>query len=54
MRIKQNNLDADLIHIGIDFVKINDAEAAQRFNVMSTPSLVYFRKRLPIVYDGKG
>lgn len=38
---------------GIDFVKINDPDAAQRFNILHTPALVYFRKKVPLVYDGE-
>lgn len=38
---------------GIDFVKINDPDAAHRFNILQTPALVYFRKKVPLVYDGE-
>ena len=37
---------------GIDFVKISDEEAAQKYHILHTPALVYFRKRLPIIYEG--
>ncbi|XP_018017937.1 uncharacterized protein LOC108674456 isoform X2 [Hyalella azteca] len=46
------NIDEQVDQFGIDFVKINDPEAAQRFNVLHTPALVYFRKKIPLVYDG--
>ena len=37
---------------GIDFVKINDDEAAKKYGIINTPALIYFRKRTPMVYDG--
>lgn len=42
--------EADLF--GIDFVKINSEEAAEKYNIVVFPSLVYFRKRVPMLYDG--
>lgn len=38
---------------GIDFVKINDDETAKKYGIVHTPALIYFRKRTPMVYDGK-
>nr|XP_045619924.1 uncharacterized protein LOC123771446 isoform X4 [Procambarus clarkii] len=46
------NIDDEVDMFGIDFVKINDPDAAQRFNILHTPALVYFRKKMPLVYDG--
>lgn len=46
------NIDDEVDMFGIDFVKINDPDAAQRFNIIHTPALVYFRKKTPLVYDG--
>lgn len=43
----------DVSSSGIDFVKINDPDAAHRFNILHTPALVYFRKKVPLVYDGE-
>lgn len=34
-------------------VKINHPEAAGKFNIINFPSLVYFRKKVPLLYDGK-
>ncbi|KAI4502300.1 hypothetical protein M0802_002212 [Mischocyttarus mexicanus] len=42
--------EADLF--GIDFVKISNPETAEKYNVLNIPSLVYFRKRTPLIYDG--
>lgn len=38
--------------LGIDFVKINDDEAAKKYGIVHAPALIYFRKRTPMVYDG--
>lgn len=38
---------------GIDMVKISDQEAAARYNIIHTPALLYFRKRVPLLYDGR-
>ncbi|XP_066956725.1 uncharacterized protein [Macrobrachium rosenbergii] len=46
------NIDDEVDMFGIDFVKINDPDAALRFNILHTPALVYFRKKTPLVYDG--
>ncbi|XP_055690225.1 uncharacterized protein LOC129793827 isoform X4 [Lutzomyia longipalpis] len=42
--------EADLF--GIDFVKIASAEAVEKYEVVNIPSLIYFRKRVPVLYDG--
>ncbi len=34
-------------------VKISDSEAAVKYNIINTPALVYFRKRIPLIYDGE-
>jgi hypothetical protein len=34
-------------------VKINQPETAQKYNIVNSPSLVYFRKKVPLLYDGK-
>ena len=46
------NIDDEADVYGVDFVKNNEALAAKQYNVYHTPALVYFRKRIPIVYDG--
>lgn len=45
-------IDDDTDLFGIDFVKINDFQAARRHNVHQFPTLVYFRKQTPSYYDG--
>lgn len=42
--------EADLF--GIDFVKISSPEAAEKYGIINLPSLTYFRKKTPIIYDG--
>ncbi|XP_029175153.1 uncharacterized protein LOC114943658 isoform X2 [Nylanderia fulva] len=42
--------EADLF--GIDFVKISSSEAAEKYGILNVPSLVYFRKKTPLTYDG--
>ncbi|XP_076765990.1 hulk isoform X1 [Xylocopa sonorina] len=42
--------EADLF--GIDFVKVLSTEAAEKFGILNVPSLVYFRKKTPLIYDG--
>ncbi|KAF5299208.1 hypothetical protein FQA39_LY02381 [Lamprigera yunnana] len=45
-------IDDDCDKYGMQFVKIDDAEAAQEFGLDSLPTIVYFEKGLPNVYDG--
>lgn len=33
-------------------MKIASAEACQTYNIVNIPSLVYFRKQVPMLYDG--
>ncbi|XP_076288401.1 hulk isoform X5 [Lasioglossum baleicum] len=42
--------EADLF--GIDFVKVFSPEAAEKYGILNVPSLVYFRKKTPLLYDG--
>ncbi|XP_031616558.1 uncharacterized protein LOC116336680 isoform X3 [Contarinia nasturtii] len=45
-------IDGEADMFGIDFVKIASHEAAQKYEVNSIPALVYFRKQVPMLYDG--
>ncbi|XP_063619554.1 uncharacterized protein LOC134792226 isoform X7 [Cydia splendana] len=45
-------IDGEVDQFGIDFVKIASPEAAAQYNVINIPSLVYFRKQVPMLYDG--
>uniref|UniRef100_A0ABD2XLF9 Thioredoxin domain-containing protein n=1 Tax=Trichogramma kaykai TaxID=54128 RepID=A0ABD2XLF9_9HYME len=42
--------EADLF--GIDFVKVSEVEATEKYGIINVPSLVYFRKKVPLAYDG--
>ncbi|XP_070499226.1 uncharacterized protein hlk isoform X3 [Chironomus tepperi] len=46
------NIDGEADMFGIDFVKIASLEAAHKYEVTNIPSLVYFRKQVPMLYDG--
>lgn len=45
-------IDDDCDKHGIQFVKIDDKNAADEFGLDSLPTIVYFEKGLPNVYDG--
>ncbi|XP_028043779.1 uncharacterized protein LOC114253198 isoform X1 [Bombyx mandarina] len=45
-------IDGEVDQYGIDFVKIASPEAAAAHNIINIPSLVYFRKQVPMLYDG--
>jgi thioredoxin-like negative regulator of GroEL len=49
-QLEQIDGEADMF--GIDFVKIASVEAAHKYEVTHIPSLVYFRKQKPMLYDG--
>ncbi|KAB7495240.1 hypothetical protein Anas_04501, partial [Armadillidium nasatum] len=46
------NIDDDADQLGIAFVKINDPELADEYSLGTLPALVYYRRRIPVVYDG--
>ncbi|CAG2056791.1 unnamed protein product [Timema podura] len=46
------NIDDDCDKHGIQFVKIDDSATAEEFGIDGIPSLVYFEKAIPNVYDG--
>lgn len=46
-------IDDDCDRHGIQFVKIDDTKAADAFGIDNVPSIVYFEKQIPNVYDGK-
>ncbi|KAL0274697.1 UNVERIFIED_CONTAM: hypothetical protein PYX00_002764 [Menopon gallinae] len=45
-------IDDDCDRHGIQFVKIDDPAAAKEFGIDEIPSLVYFEKEVPNLYDG--
>jgi len=46
------NIDDEADKYGIDFVKINDHEAALKYGITHPPGLIYFRKRTALIFDG--
>lgn len=46
-------IDDDCDRHGIQFVKIDDTKAAKDFGIDDVPSIVYFEKQIPNVYDGR-
>ncbi|EEB16861.1 predicted protein [Pediculus humanus corporis] len=46
------NIDDDCDRHGIQFVKTQDLEVAKEFGVIEFPSLVYFEKGVPNVFEG--
>lgn len=45
-------IDDDCDKHGIQFVKIEDPDAAKEFGIDQIPALVYFEKEIPNLYDG--
>ncbi|XP_043663114.1 uncharacterized protein LOC122626801 isoform X2 [Drosophila teissieri] len=45
-------IDGEADMFGIDFVKIASIQAAKKYEIVNIPSLVYFRKQVPVLYDG--
>jgi len=45
-------IDDDCDRHGIQFVKIEDPQAASSFGLKSVPAVVYFEKQIPNIYDG--
>lgn len=45
-------IDDDCDKHGIQFVKIDDVEAAEEFGIDDLPAVVYFERGIPNVYDG--
>jgi len=50
-RLEEVDDDADQHKIG--FVKIQDKRLAFEYGLETMPALVYYRKKIPIVYDGE-
>lgn len=46
------SIDDDCSRNGIEFVKTEDKRAAREFGIDNLPELVYFKSRIPNLYDG--
>ncbi|KAF5307260.1 hypothetical protein FQR65_LT06976 [Abscondita terminalis] len=47
------NIDDEADQLGIGFVKINDENLAEEYNLGDLPALVYYRHQIPIIYEGE-
>ncbi|KAM8714414.1 hypothetical protein ACLKA7_014531 [Drosophila subpalustris] len=45
-------IDDECDVFGIHMVKIQDPQLAKRYSIKTFPALVYFRKQVPVLYDG--
>ena len=51
--MQRNELRKIFSFLGIDFVKSKDERLAKSLaGIYTTPALAYFRKKIPVVYDG--
>lgn len=46
------NIDDEADQLGIGFVKIHDSALAEEYNLGSLPALVYYRRQIPILFEG--
>lgn len=46
------NIDDEADQLGIGFVKIHDTALAEEYNLGSLPALVYYRRQIPILFEG--
>ena len=46
------NIDDECDELNVDFVKISDPGVAPIFKLTQIPALIYFRRTVPIHYDG--
>lgn len=53
MLLELENIDDEADQLGIGFVKINDEDLADEYNLGTLPALVYYRHQIPIIYEGK-
>lgn len=51
---KLENIDSETDNLDITFVKMSDSRYARKWGVTKLPAIVYFRKRFPSIYRGKG
>lgn len=47
------NIDDECDALGITFVKIDNADEAKEYGIDDVPTLLYFEKGIPTVYEGK-
>lgn len=47
------NIDDECDALGITFVKIDNADEAKEYGIDDVPTLLYFEKGIPTVYEGR-
>lgn len=47
------NIDDECDSLGVTFVKIDNIDEAKEYGIDSVPSLLYFEKGIPTVYEGR-
>lgn len=50
--LELENIDDECDSNGIAFVKIDNDEEAKEYGIDNIPTLVYFEKRIPHIYEG--
>jgi hypothetical protein len=50
--VELENIDDDCDSNGIAFVKIDNDEEAKEYGIDNVPTLVFFEKKIPHVYEG--
>lgn len=50
--LKLENIDDECSEFGVDLVKIHDPEAFELYNVTSVPAIAFFRKQVPMFFEG--
>lgn len=50
--LELENIDDEADELDIGFVKINDENLAEEYNLGTLPALVYYRHQIPIIYGG--
>lgn len=46
------NIDDECDQFGITFVKIDNAEEAKEYGIQKLPTMLYFEKGIPTIYEG--
>lgn len=46
------NIDDECDQIGVTFVKIDNVEEAKEYGIEKIPSMIYFEKGIPTMYEG--
>ncbi len=47
------NIDEDADKAGIAMVKVSDEALAREFGIETLPALLYYRNKVPLLYDGE-